>query len=286
MIQKRWLVLFFFIMAGVLAAQAPQSSWKSSTSASKKRLELFHSTQSINMPTAETMQKGEMLFEIAHRFFPPINENDSFFGLDGPANMRLGLGYALSNRTVITLARSNVNGNVDLQLKQKLLQLNSEVLPMLIALQAGSGWNTKIAGREKSDGKNFQYYGQLVVNSMIFNKKLGIGIIPTYLYNSDVFSFDNQTLLTLGSYLQYYVSPFLSVLAEWNPTVAGSPDRYNAMSLGLELETGGHFFKIILTNSALLNPSQFNGGADLRFASGDWRLGFNITRLLKFSRAR
>jgi hypothetical protein len=286
MIHKRWLTFLCLILAGAVAAQAPQASWKRSTLEREKRLELFHSTQSINMPTAETMQKGEMLFEIAHRFFPPVNANNSFFGLDGPANMRLGLGYALSHGTVITLARSNVNGNVDLQLKQKLVKLNSDVLPLVIAFQAGSGWNTKIAGREKGDSKNFQYYGQLILNGMLFHKKLGIGIVPTYLYNSDIFSLDNQTLLTFGTYAQYYVSSALSVIAEWNPTVDGSPDRYNAMSLGLELETGGHFFKIILTNSALLNPSQFNGGADLRFASGDWRLGFNITRLMKFGRGR
>lgn len=283
---SRLLAVLFLIFYGAVSAQTPRTSWNKSTFEQKKRLELFHSTQAINLPTAETMKKGEMLFEIAHRFFPPINENNSFFGLDGPANMRLGLGYALFDNTILTLARSNVNGNVDLQFKQKILQMNSAVLPMLVAFQLGSGWNTKIAGRDKGDRKNFQYYGQLVFNSMIINKKLGIGFIPAYLYNSDIFSSTDQTILTAGTCVQYYVSSILSVMAEWNPTVHGSPNRYNAMSLGLELETGGHFFKIILTNSALLNPSQFNGGADLRFASGDWRLGFNITRLLKFGRDR
>jgi hypothetical protein len=287
MVKCKWLAVLFLIFCGTISAQTPRTAWKSSETEYKKRLELFHSTQVINLPTAEMMQKGDMLFEISHRFFPPVNANDnSFFGLDGPVNMRLGLGYALSNNMIITLARSNVNGNVDLQIKRKMLELDNASMPAVIAVQAGSAWNSKIAGREKGDGQNFQYYGQLILNTLMAHKKLGIGLVPTFLYNSDIFSNENQTSTTLGTYLQYYVSSFMSVMAEWNPTINGYHNRYNAMSFGLELETGGHFFKIILTNSALLNPSQFGTGADLKFASGDWRLGFNITRALKFGRSR
>ena len=54
-------------------------------------LQLFHSTHVINLPTAESMQSGDFEFEISHRFVPPIDEGYSaFWGLDGPANIRLG----------------------------------------------------------------------------------------------------------------------------------------------------------------------------------------------------
>lgn len=48
----------------------------------------------------------------------------------------------------------------------------------------------------------------------------------------------------------------------------------------LEIETGGHFFKIFLSNSTDLNQTQFLSGADKSFDDGDLRLGFMITRLL------
>jgi len=48
----------------------------------------------------------------------------------------------------------------------------------------------------------------------------------------------------------------------------------------LEIETGGHFFKIFLSNSTELNQTQFLSGADKSFDDGDLRLGFMITRLL------
>lgn len=287
MITRQWITTLFFIFSGFLYSQSSRSSWQSGEINNPAPLELFHSTEAFNLPTAETLKKGEMQFEISHRFYPPVTANDnSFFGLDGPVNMRLGLGYALSDKLVATLARSNVNGNVDLQIKRKMAAFNSATLPMLFSLQAGAAWNTKILGRDKTDAKNFQYYGQLIFNTMTAHKKLGVGVVPTFLYNSELFGNETRTSLTLGTYLQYYVSSTMSVLAEWNSTLDGYQNEYDAMSFGIELETGGHFFKIIFTNSALLNPSQYCTGADLRFASGDWRLGFNVTRLLAFGRTR
>lgn len=114
------------------------------------------------------------------------------------------------------------------------------------------------------------------------NKKLGIGLVPSYLYNSNIYRADVQNSFTLGMNAQYYFTNMFSVLAEFNPTVNGYLNRFDSAAFGIELETGGHFFKIILTNNAKLNPTQFLSGADKKFGDGEWRLGFNITRLLKF----
>jgi hypothetical protein len=54
-------------------------------------LALFHSSHAINLPTAETLQKGDFEFEISHRFVPPMSEGyDALWGLDGPAHIRFG----------------------------------------------------------------------------------------------------------------------------------------------------------------------------------------------------
>jgi hypothetical protein len=75
----------------------------------------------------------------------------------------------------------------------------------------------------------------------------------------------------------------LSLQAEWYGNLDGyQPEyRHNSLSFGNEKETYGHFFKIFLTNNALLNPSQYQSGADLAIDSGEWRLGFMITRLIQ-----
>ena len=267
---------YLFVFIQLLPGQ--EIRWKR-TEVKSLELELFHSTHVINLPSAETMKQGDFEFEVSHRFIPPVNEGyDAFWGLDGPANIRLAMGYAPDDVLVLTLGRSNVTGNLDLQLKFKLWQLDDDLLPSIVTLNFGAAWNTKVSERPKNDARNFQYYAQLIYNTMIM-KKLGIGIVPSYLYNSALTTEEVKYSFTMGSYLQYYVSNIWSVVFEWNPTVTGWRDSYSSVSFGIEMETGGHFFKIFGSNSDLINLSQYLAGANKKFSDGDIRLGFMITRL-------
>ncbi|MCF8261728.1 MAG: DUF5777 family beta-barrel protein [Melioribacteraceae bacterium] len=259
-----------------------QPKWERNEEPKEINLMLFHSTHVINLPTSESLQKGDWEFEISHRFLPPVSDGGkSLYGFDGPVNIRLALGYALTDKSILTLGRSNVNDNVDLAYKYKFLELDHDTFPISAALNAGFVWNTEVANRETSDSKNFQYYGQLVLNTLI-NKKLGIGIVPTYLYNAHIYCENPEYAFTIGGYAQYYISDVFSVLAETNSTVTGWRTGHNSAAFGIELETGGHFFKIVLSNNTYLNTSQFIEGAGSSFNDGDLHIGFLITRLLKF----
>lgn len=275
-------ILMLLIIPVNQFAQGERVKWKRSETTETQGLQLFHSTQAVNLPTTETLQKGNFEFEISHRFIPRIKDGvDELYGFDGPVNMRLALGYAPSDRMIITLGRSNYDDNVDLWIKYKTFELKNKVLPAVVALRAGAAWNTQVEGRSSGNTRNFQYYGQAIINTMI-SKKFAIGIVPSYLHNSYITSADVQYSFTMGANIQYYVSSLLSVLGEWNPTVTGFRVRNNPLALGIELETGGHFFKIVITNSIKLNPSQFLAGAEDSVNDGNWRIGFNITRLLNF----
>lgn len=272
--------LFLILLFMVTASTQAQVRWKKKQTETQKELYLFHSTQSINFPTTETLKQGEFEYEIMHRFLPPIDTEKAFYGIDGPAHIRMSLSYAPTNSLLINLGRSNNQDNVDFHAKQKIFQLDNSTAPAVLAFRAGIAWVTdaKVQDRSTGDGKNFQYYGQIIANTMLF-KKLGIGLVPSYLHNSHVQCEDTQYSFTMGSYLQYYVSPMWSLLFEMNNTISGWRNQYDSYSFGFELETGGHFFKIFLSNNAAINPSQFLSGADLK---DKWRLGFNITRVLAF----
>ena len=274
------LILFILIVVTLFKLLSGQDiKWKREAGVTPE-LALFHSTHVINLMTGETLQKGDFEFEVSHRFIPPIKEGyDAFWGLDGPANIRLALGYAPTDHMVLTLGRSNVTDNLDLQLKYKAAQIRHDIFPSIIAFNLGVAWNTEVGDRSKGDSRNFQYYAQLIYNTLIINK-IGIGLVPSYLYNSALTTEEIKYSFTMGTYLQYYFSSAWSILLEWNPTVTGWRDSYNSVSMGIELETGGHFFKIFVTNNDLINMSQFLAGADKKFSDGDVRLGFMITRLL------
>jgi len=256
---------------------AQGTKWKRRVPENKLKTQLFHSTQSINLPTAETLQKGDFQFEISHRFIPTIKSGSKdLWGFDGPANIRLALGYAITDNTLLNLGRSNLDNNFDLTLKQWLFQFDSETFPITAAAIVGGAYNSDIPN---VDDNLFQFFGQLAINTM-FAKTIGIGVVPSYLYNSHIQCEDIQYSFTLGTNIQYYLSDMYSIIVEWNPTVIGWRKDFNPVALGFEIETGGHFFKIILTNSSDLNTTQFLSGADKSFNSGEWRFGFNITRVL------
>ncbi|MBN1447546.1 MAG: hypothetical protein JXA28_06415 [Bacteroidetes bacterium] len=263
-------------------AQDSGTSWSRSAPDELPPLQLFHSTQAANLPTAEVLQQGNFEFEISHRFIPTISDGaKSLWGFDGPVNIRLALGYAYSDHGYVTLGRSNEQDNLDLHVKQQLFSFRHEVIPLLAAVRLGAAWNTDVPDRDAADAATMQYYAQLIVNTM-FDERFAVGIVPSYLENSHIACPERQYSFLVGVHAQYYITDVFNVLAEWIPTVSGWRTAHNSVAFGIELETGGHFFKIILTNTDLLNPSQVLAGAANSFNDGDWHIGFNITRLLAF----
>ena len=180
----------------------------------------------------------------------------------------------------MNIGRTNVYDNTELQLKYKAIQVKHHTFPLLVSLQGGAAYNAQVNQTVADNGKKYQFYGQVIANTVI-NKKLGFGIVPTYLHNAHIFCKESRYSFTLGNYMQYYITPRWSVFFEWNPTVTGWRRTFNSASLGFELETGGHFFKILFTNNDKVTSAQYISGADLDFLEGDWRLGFMITRLIK-----
>lgn len=263
-------------------AQDEPRQWERRIEPTQPPLTLFHATQVVNLPTAETLAKGEWQFEIAHRFYPAVSDGaDALWGLDGPVNMRLGLGFAPSDRVLVTLARSNFMDNLDLQVKVGGLEMAVGPVPLKVALQAGAAWSTDVPDRDAADDGNFQYYGQVVLNTRVADR-LALGVVPSYLYNVLLDPVDPIQDLYWGFYGQLYLTRVLSLMGEVNLGENRGDLEHDTGAFGIELETGGHFFKIFLSNSVRLNPSQFLAGTDFPFEPGEWRLGFAITRLLRF----
>ena len=63
-----------------------------------------------------------------------------------------------------------------------------------------------------------------------------------------------------------------------------SMKTFNPLSIGFDIETGGHVFQLLLTNSLAMIEKGFIGET-----TGDWtksgiHLGFNISRVFSFSK--
>ena len=251
---------------------------------------IFHAPQSANLPTAETLQKGQWLFEISHRFSPPVAEGaDALWGFDGPVINRLGLAYAASDRVMLGVLRSNLSDNVELNAKARVFEGGSDVVPVMIGLMGGIAWNTQAPTGAGADDNESQQYAQLMFNTLL-GERLAVGVVPTVLRNPTIEDADSETVFVLGLHGQLYLSDRVSLLGEWIISEDRSgpqhPDpnaqAHDSGSFGIEIETRGHFFKVVLSNQQRLNPTQVLGGTAYEFTPGEWRVGFNIQRKLIF----
>lgn len=275
------------------AALSAQPTWHESPASSQARLELLHAIIMADLPTTETLERGDFHYEISHRFHPPIKEGyDANYGLDGPASMRTSLSYGLRDRLMLTLGRSNVLDNLDLQVRYRWLERRDPVAPAALAFNAGVAWSTEIPAivhRNRLAADNFQYYVQAIGNATLLHGKLGLGLVPSYLYNSTLFSVKRQYTLTLGTYAQYYLNDTWGIWTEYSPALSGyqgvlAPGEtgrsHDSLALGLSIETGGHVFYLFITNNTRLNPAQYLVGAPSSAGPSHWRVAFGITRYL------
>ncbi len=276
-------VLAMPLAAAVLHAQERPARFQRRQPPVELPVTVFHSTQAANLPTAETLRRGEWLFEISHRFHPAVSEGaDALWGFDGPAINRLGLSWAATDRLMLGVLRSSLADNLELNAKIRLWETRRGEVSWMVGAMGGAAWNTDaptaLNGVEENE---FQGYVQAMVN-VAFGKRVALGLVPTLLRNPDIEAPSAETVLVVGGHGQIYLSDQVSLLAEWIKSRRRPGLEYDSGTFGIELETGGHFFKIVLTNQERMNPTQFLGGTPYEFRPGEWRVGFNITRLLAF----
>ncbi len=273
---------------GQTSAEAPPDS-----TLSLEQLMPFSGWKVINLPTDRTLDAGNWLFLIGHRFNRPVNVGYSgFYGLDTGASMYLSLGYALTNRLLATLARSDVDDTVELETRYGVGHETHPSWPVGLAVQGTVSWSTQPPrGEPRWRSEAFAYTGQVVLTRTIVDR-VGLALVPGLTANPTEELNDEAPRVTLGIGARWKVQEKVAVVAEWTPILSrpdaavSSSTRYDTWGAGIELTTAGHVFQIIATNTSGLTTDQYLGGGDLNgnVFDGEFRLGFNIFRILDFSK--
>lgn len=244
---------------------------------------IFHSNQSANLPTTETLRSGNWLFEISHRFVPPIDDGvDALWGLDGPVNNRLGMAWAPAENTLVGFQRSNFQDNLELYAKRRLAQGEMGGGSAAVAVMGGMAWNTDVVGIQGAEDNEMQAYAQLIANVLLADGAFALGVVPSWIYNPRIRDIEAFNAVAVGVHGQWYFAEGKSLIGEWIFSERITDAENDSGTFGIEIETRGHFFKLIVTNQTSMQPTQYLAGAASPFDADNLRLGFNITRLLPF----
>lgn len=246
----------------------------------------FKDTRIINAQSNETPGKNVLHFVIAHRF-GQINEGAyALWGLDN-ASMRMAFDYGITDRLAVGVARSTFQKTYEANIKWRALQQNSDnsmpvsVTLYSVAMANGLRWSDPT--RENYFSSRLSYVNQAVIAKK-WGSKLSLALIPSFIHRNLVESLsDAHDQWTLGAGGRYKVTPRASINAEYHYAVAGLPtDHVNSLSLGMDIETGGHVFQLHVTNSQGMFERAFLTETGGRWRDGSIYFGFNLSRVFNW----
>jgi hypothetical protein len=245
----------------------------------------FQSTRIVNGQSIENTGKGVLDFRISHRF-GEINEGiQNLYGLDN-ATTKFDFDYGITDWLCVGIGRSTFEKEYDGFIKAKIIrQTTNGQIPVSVSFCGGSSVQTlnvtNVPGYDYAFYDRVYYFSQFIV-ARKFNKSLSLQLVPTYLhYNLVSYAKDRNDLLAMGFGGRLKISKRIAITGEYYYTIPGfNLSGYNnSVSLGVDIETGGHVFQLFLTNSANISERTFIGETQGDVLKGDLHLGFNISRV-------
>ena len=243
----------------------------------------FKGTRIVNGHSIENRKNKELEFIISHRFGRVNTGFEELFGLD-QANIRFALEYGLTDDLTVGLGRSSFEKTYDGYLKYSLLKqkTGTNAFPFAVSLFGSIAAKSQkaIAGNERTFAESLFYVGQVLIAKKV-NSSLSIQVTPTYVHrNLATIAADPHDIFALGFGTRVKLSKRVSLNAEYYQQFQKltSVNARNSLAFGVDIETGGHVFQIILSNAITMVEKSFITETTGNFFGGDIHLGFNLSR--------
>ena len=249
----------------------------------------FKATQIINTPTVEAPAKKTLQFLIMHRFGELSDGAYELFGLDN-AEIRFGLDYGISDHLSIGVGRSSLDKTYDANFKLKLLRQTTGKIPVSVSLYELLSYTTAPRTSDKpflTPRFRTAYTSQLLI-ARKFSSKLSLQLSPSLIhFNMVPTAKDKNDVFAMGIGGRMKVTKRMSINAEYNYLPGDqvvSSKVYKSLSFGMDIETGGHVFQLIFTNSRGMIGPYYLAKTTGTWADGNIYFGFNISRAFNFKR--
>lgn len=244
----------------------------------------FKDTRIINGQSNETPAGGVLHFVIAHRFGQISDGAYDLWGLDN-ASMRMGFDYGITDRLAVGVARNTFQKTYEASLKARLLR-QSGTMPLSItgySALACNGLRWTEPDRENFFSSRLSYTHQLVF-ARKFSSNFSAALTPSLVHRNLVATpQDAHDEYLIGAGGRYKLSQRVSVNAEYFLRLNPSEAYNNSLSLGVDIETGGHVFQLHMTNSRGMFERAFLTETAGKWSDGNIYFGFNLSRVFTVS---
>ena len=272
----------------------------------------FKSSRVINGHSMEFIGKGVLDTRILHRFGLINSGVNNLFGLD-QANMRIGFDYGLHKDITLGIGRSNVGKEWDGFIKYRILhqskggKFNS---PVSVILVIGMTYST-LPFAEAGNPGNFRsnkmgFYNQLIVGRK-FSERFSLQVSPTHVHLNvvpraidvnDIFAIGTGARLKLSNRVAFVIDyhyilkdlstdllpPYEREDEDDAPIKTQVHNYINPLSIGFDIETGGHVFQLHFSNATGMNEKAFITNTTNKWGKGEIRFGFNLSRVFTIAK--
>ncbi len=255
----------------------------------------FKGLKVVNFESTKLAGKSDLYFVVSHRFGTVKNGFDDFFGLDN-AVTQLKFIYGITDGINIGVARSSFQKKYGVHFKYRLLQQEKEGMPFTVV-----GYNllTINSGLDKDFLPNLEFSDRLTFTNQILisrkmNDELSLLLAPTWVHenlatrsavveeNGTTKFYDeenNQFAIGIGG--RYKLTSRWSINIDYGIHLNRNDNSIykNPLSIGFDLETGGHVFQMHFTNAQAMFEEGFIVQGQGDWGDGDFFFGFNLSRV-------
>lgn len=214
----------------------------------------------------------------------------NFFGLDN-AVTKLALDYGVTDWLTMGIGRSTYQKEFDGFAKVKLFRQKEHKKMSFSLSYVGSIYIQSLPASafHLDTGKTYYfsnrvcYMNQLLIAHK-FSNKFSLQLMPTHIhYNLVDNTKDPNDLFAIGIGGRMKFTKRMAFTWEYyyvtNPmSEANGLPVHNAVSVGIDIETGGHVFQLVFTNATDLSERSVIGQTNGDWGNGDIHFGFNISR--------
>ena len=252
----------------------------------------FKSPRVINGHSMEMLHEGTFDLRILHRFGDVSDGYYQLFGLD-QASMRLGFDYGVSPNLMLGVGRSTAKKELDGFVKYRILWQSTGKRNMPISLLWVSG--IAINGLKDPVGnpevpvkfsRRLGYYHELIIGRK-FSDRFTLQLSPTVVHRNIVQNrLIPSELYALGIGGRYKVTQRLALVWDYGYVFNRFPANvtHNPLSVGVDIETGGHVFQLHFSNAVGMNERAYLSDDNGNWGKGEIRFGFNLSRIFQIKK--